>query len=339
MTVLVSTALALTRRHTGKITLIDSSPIPNPHGSSVDSSRIIRADYANDAYSRLADDALRYWRTTEWGQEGRYTQNGLVLVSGDRDKGAGVYVRESYRNVKALNEKAVEELPSRRDVERVVSGYGIGDHVAGGYVNWDSGWGDAEEGVRYAKKLLDETGRVDFRIGEVKRLLKQKKDSTTNNNNDHEKQKVTGVELSDSSTITADLVILAAGAWTGKLIDLRGRAEATGQVLSYIRLSDEEQARLANMPTLLNFSSGMFIIPPRNNLLKVARHAYGYRNPTQVPDPSGKNGAMIEVSLPENDAQVPLEGSAACRDELRFVIPAFADRPFVKTRICWYTDT
>ncbi|OJD27927.1 hypothetical protein ACJ73_00673 [Blastomyces percursus] len=341
----LSTVLALSARHSGKITLIDFSPaIPNPQGSSVDSSRIVRADYAIAAYSTLAESALEKWRTTDWGQEGRYTQSGLVLVSSG-DRFGKDYVQESYENVKAMNPDVVEKLPTRKDVERAAPGYGAGLHVSGGYVNWGSGWADAEASVRFAKKKIDEIGKVECRTGEVKRIL------STPNPGDCQKgakgadapsarAKITGVELADGTTITADLVILATGAWTGGLVDLRGKAEATGQALAYIRISDEEQAKLANMPTVLNFSTGMFIIPPRNNILKIARHAYGYRNPKRVSVP-GRNQTetTIEVSLPEADVPLPEEGQDACRAALREMLPAFADRPFEKTRVCWYSDT
>ncbi|PGH01236.1 hypothetical protein AJ79_07968 [Helicocarpus griseus UAMH5409] len=338
----LSTALALAARHSGKITLVESSPtIPNPHGSSIDTSRIVRADYAKAAYATLAESALEKWRNTDWGREGRYTQSGLVLVSSGDQFGKD-YVRESYENVKAINPDAVEALPTRRDVERAAPGYGSGLHVSGGYVNWGSGWADAEASVAFARKKVEETGRVNFRTGDVKRVISEDTGSAAA----AARRKVTGVELADNTIITADLVILATGAWTGRLVDLRGRAEATGQALAYIRISDEEQAKLANMPTVLNLSTGMFIIPPRNNLLKIARHAYGYRNPQRVPSPadSGSNPTQtrettIEVSLPEKDVPIPQEGEDACRVALKEMLPAFADRPFVKTRVCWYTDT
>ncbi|KAK2809601.1 hypothetical protein FQN50_003655 [Emmonsiellopsis sp. PD_5] len=330
----LSTALALAGRHSGKITVVESSPtIPNPHGSSVDSSRIIRADYANPQYSALAEAALEKWRYTEWGREGRYTQNGLVLLSSG-DKHSSEYARKSYENVRRVDPSAVELLSNRDEVIKAAPAYGSGLHVEGGYVNWKSGWADAEASVRFAKQKIDETGRVEFRTGDVKRLLL--------NATAEGRKVITGVELADNSTITADLVILATGAWTSRLIDLRGKADATGQVLAYIRISDQEQAALANIPTVLNFSTGMFIIPPRNNLLKIARHAYGYRNPTRVPAPAGiaaQTAETIEVSLPENGVPIPPEGEEACRTALREMLPAFAERPFEKTRVCWYTDT
>ena len=82
----------------------------------------------------------------------------------------------------------------------------------------------------------------------------------------------------------------------------------------------------------------MFIIPPRNRRLKVARHAYGYRNPTAVEDPN-QDGQTIEVSTPRTDVPIPQEGEAACRKALKDLVPSLRNRPFVQTRLCWYTDT
>jgi len=179
---------------------------------------------------------------------------------------------------------------------------------------------------------VERTGRVVFRTGEATSLLNSK-------GND----KVLGVRLRDGSTLNADLVILATGAWTGKLVDLRGRATATGQVLCYLELTEEEQERLGKMPVLLNMSSGLFIIPPRNRLLKVARHGYGYSNPVSIPSPSNPEETII-VSLPRTvlddpNLWVPREGEEACEKALGEMIPELRHRPFTKSKICWYTDT
>ena len=153
---------------------------------------------------------------------------------------------------------------------------------------------------------------------------------------------MTGVVLEDGSSVAADLVVLAAGAWTGGLVDLRGRAEATGQVLAYVQLSGEERGALKDMPVLMNMSTGMFIIPPTTDgVLKVARHGYGYRNPVRIPHPEKEAaGEEIEVSLPADDfATLPAEGEKACRDALREAVPWLGERAFCRTRLCWYMDT
>lgn len=334
----VSTALSLSTRHpNSQITLIEAAAtIPNPHGSSVDASRIVRADYANPAYARLAAEGIRRWRMTDWGKEGRYTENGLVMVYTGGNSVAKQYTLASYKNVKSIEGDRVQELPTKAAVEKVVPRYAAGSNIAGGYVNWGSGWANAEAGVRFARAKLEQMGKVTFKTGEVERLLFADEESQQG------QRKVTGVALTDGTTIAADLVILATGAWTPKLVDLRGRAEATGQVMAYVKLTDEEQQQLAHMPTILNFATGMFIIPPRNNELKIARHAYGYRNPKIVNVPGvvqdGEPSTM-EISVPENDVPIPLEGEEACRNALREMLPALADRPFFRTRVCWYTDT
>ncbi|KAI9786656.1 MAG: hypothetical protein M1839_006207 [Geoglossum umbratile] len=323
----LSTALALSHRprySQTSITVLDRSPFPSPDGSSIDSSRIIRADYADPAYASLAAEAQALWRG-KWGEEGRYSESGLVMVA---DEGKADYVQKSFENVRGLQDvKAIEELKERRDIDRTMgTGGGSG---AWGYVNWNSGWADAETGIRFARKLCEESGRVRFVTAEVVRLARKG-------------GQVIGVELRHGK-ITADLVVLATGAWTGKLIDLRGRADASGHILAYLELTPHEQQRLGGMPILLNFSTGMFIIPPRNGVLKVARHDHGYKNPQRIPNPENTDSTIV-VSLPrtqldEPSQWIPREGEAACRRALADIIPSLADRPFKHTRICWYTDT
>ncbi|KAB8067183.1 FAD dependent oxidoreductase [Aspergillus leporis] len=327
----LSTALSLSRRHpSSQVTVLESSPtIPNPHGSSVDASRIVRADYSHPVYAKLADEAIERWRNTEWGAaDNRFIQSGLLLVYPEGNTNGKEYAAKSYANVKQFEGNKVELLNSKKEVIRVAPAYGEELQVAGGYVNWGSGWSDAEAGVRYVKSLLDKEGKVSFKTGSVKNLLFAA----------GPERKVTGVALEGGTSLTADLVVLATGAWTGKLVDLRGRATSTGQAVAFLRISNEEQRRLENMPTILNFATGFFIIPPRKNLLKIARHAYGYVNPKQVPVP-GVEGATMEVSLPETGVPVPLEGEEALRMALGQLLPSLADRPFVDTRVCWYTDT
>lgn len=334
----LSTAHALSLRPAyanTTITLLDRSTFPSPDGSSIDSSRIIRADYHDAAYASLAAAAQKIWRQQgpdDLGGQGRYTESGLVLVANKGEQGEE-YVRGSLDNVakmmaEAGDEEGVKELMTKGEIEAAVGiGGGSGDW---GYINRRSGWADAEAGMIWLRKKVEALGRVNFRQGEVITLLK------TND-------KVDGAQLTTGETITADLTILATGAWTGALVDLRGRAQASGQVLCYLHITDEEQARLAASPVLLNMSTGMFIIPPAHNILKVARHAYGLSNPISIPDPCNPS-ERITVSLPKTthddpNLWVPREGELACRQALREMIPSLAERPFETSKICWYTDT
>ncbi|GAB7363100.1 hypothetical protein MBLNU230_g3391t1 [Neophaeotheca triangularis] len=351
----LSTAHSLATRPeyaNSQITLLDRSTIPAPDAASVDSSRIIRADYADYAYASLMTEAAKHWRG-EFGAEGRYDESGLCITIEDAggDEGGGrAYMRKSLENVRRLGLKVggVEEgrrkdgsaqvsvLDGQEDVRSALPGWrGIGG--SRGYVNWTSGWADAEAGMKHMRRKVEATGRVDFRRAEVARLI-------------YATDRVEAVELTSGERLTADLIVLATGAWTPKFLDMRGIASTTGQVLCYTDITDTEQAQLRQNPVLLNESTGMFIIPPAHNVLKVARHGYGYANPTKIPHPENPGGEEITVSLPwthldDPALAIPVEGDRACRAFLQTCIasdPALQDlatRPWSHTRICYYSDT
>ncbi|KIX99922.1 uncharacterized protein Z520_04559 [Fonsecaea multimorphosa CBS 102226] len=347
----LSTALSLLSNpayNATRITIIDGSPsLPNPSGSSVDANRIVRADYADKHYAQLASQAQELWRDKRkdgWGGEGRYHEPGFVLTA-DEDKDA--YLRQSLANVRNLAQDGgnvdlskIREIRGRDEI-RKATGYGSvsGDH---GYANFNSGWADAEACVAYALRRIqsESGGRVTIRPGaQVARLV-------------FSGSNCQGVELAGAGgeQIHADLTVVAAGAWSPSLIDLQGRCLATGQTMAYLDITPEEQAAMENRPTIMNMSKGMFVIPPRGNVLKIARHGYGYRNPVKLSravidpeigisnDPDIDPGS-VQVSVPKVGIPIPLEAEEALREALGEILPQMADRPFTRTRICWYCDT
>src|SRR5580700_9016307 len=164
----LSTALSLIRRplySSTTITVLDRSPFPSLDGSSIDISRIVRADYSSPAYASLATAAQTQWRKsspTDLGGEGRYSESGLVLVANKNTQGGG-YVRKSWVNVQALMRadgdlEGAYELPDRLAIEAATgTGGGSGDW---GYMNQRSGWADAEASMRWLRARIEATGRV-----------------------------------------------------------------------------------------------------------------------------------------------------------------------------------
>lgn len=351
----LSTALSLARNpalpKSTTITVLDRSPqpgvFPSRDASSIDTSRIIRADYADPAYAALAAEAQEIWRRPDGcGGEGRYNECGLIITTDDatrKSSGGGRggvdYARSSWENVRALAagdpalSAKIEELPSPAAI-RAAYGTG-GGNGAWGYINRRSGWADAEACMDWLHAQVRATGRVRFINGTAASLVC----STYNRRT----PQVRGVKLTDGSELTADLTVLATGAWTPSLVDLSRRAVATGQVVAYVDLTDEEQAALEGIPTLLNLSTGYFIITPANKTLKVARHSYGYLNPT----PTSPSPAASVTSAPATHltnpptTHIPPADEAALRAAMCEMVPlpGLRDRPFRETKLCWYTDT
>ncbi|KAI1473015.1 FAD dependent oxidoreductase [Daldinia caldariorum] len=355
----LSTALALAKRPefaSSSITVLDRSPepgvFPSRDASSIDSSRIIRADYADPVYASLASEAQVHWRQTDpasLGGEGRYTESGFILGADSeplvRDDGSPTglaYAKKSWVNAMALAHKEGRPLNSIRVLKNswsigMISGTG-GEFAYWGYMNTASGWADAEASMKWFYERVAETGRVTFVNGKAESL-----------ETDESSRRVTGARLKDGTTLSADLVVVAAGAWTPTLVDLTSQVVATGQVLGYMDITEEEQKRLDKIPVMLNVSTGLFVIPPRNRVLKIARHAYGYLNPKPVSKPplgvpGSKAPELISqpyTHLDDASLSIPTDAEKTLREGLQKIIPwpELKDRPFSRTRLCWYTDT
>lgn len=351
-----SLSLLLSPRYTSThITILDThaplpSPTPseshNPHAASIDNSRIIRADYSIPFYTALAQKAQQIWRD-EYAKQGIYHECGFAIV-GEEGKSGWEYIERSRSNVgsklRGHNDEKIKGLGSPEDIKAALKTGGTSGSA--GYINYGSGWADAAAAMADVRRRVDEEagkqGRRIWRQGEAVELVYAKaRYSGHTTGTECKLYKITGVRLESEETLQADLVILAAGAWTGALIDLRGRAEATAQVLAYISLTPGERSQLQSMPVLLNLGTGLFAIPPSpaaDSLFKVARHGYGYRNPTLITDPA--TGEVRTVSLPSSHfSPIPSEGSSVLREFLKNLVPWLVDRPFTHTRMCWYTDT
>jgi len=354
----LSTSLSLLlspRYSSSHITILDThAPLPfptpseshNPHAASIDNSRIIRADYSNPLYTALAQKAQQIWRD-KYAKQGIYHESGLAIV-GEEAKSGWEYIENARANVgskiRSHDDESIQGLGSPEEIKTALKTGGSSGSA--GYINHGSGWADAAAAMADVQRQVDEEakkqGRRIWRREKAVELLYAKAQHSAHTPGTERKQrKIAGVRLESGETLQADLVILAAGAWTGALIDLRGRAEATAQVLAYISLTPGERSQLQSMPVILNLGTGLFAIPPSpaaNSLFKIARHGYGYRNPISITDPT--SGESRTVSLPPSHfSPIPAEGSIALREFLKDLVPWLAERPFTHTRMCWYTDT
>ncbi|KAK6521357.1 hypothetical protein TWF506_001578 [Arthrobotrys conoides] len=358
----LTTALSLSHRPayaSTTITVIDKSPFPAADGSSIDSSRIIRADYKDPVYARLAAEALEIWRLPARnpgdddaspgariyagvGSENRYSESGLVLV-GDGDV---EYVTESYKNMKAQADvlgvgESVKYLDGKDAIRDAMKTGGVTGSK--GYINPFSGWADAQAAMIWVRGQCEKRENIKFLEGEVEMLWVKKNSETDGEEGKVWGKKVEGVVMKNGNMLSADITVLAAGAWSPGLLDLAGRAVATGQVMAYVEVSEEEKAQLKDIPVTLDLSNGMFIFPPKGGVMKIARHAFGYVNSVEGEDWE-KAGEEVVVSRPVTGislpgVRIPKDDEDMLAKGLGEMVPSLKGREFKKTRLCWYTDT
>ncbi|KAH8423951.1 NAD(P)/FAD-dependent oxidoreductase [Aspergillus melleus] len=325
----LSTALELSERGYTNITVFDRRLPPVPDGSSVDVSRIIRPDYADVFYARMGLDAMKGWNA-EYAQF--FHRSGLLCA---QSKGSTEhsYLDQSKQNLESLGASVtIQTFQGNEATERHPGIHGDLSDMQG-YWNTECGWADAEGSITHLAQKCSQAG-ISFltgKCGTVNNLI-IKTGST--------KSRVVGVRTAAGTSVSADTVILATGAWTPYLIDTGNRTISTGQPVAFVQLTPEEAKEMQNCPVMINLSTGWFAFPPTpgTNLLKMARHGYGFETTTHSPHRQSDSS----FSAPKMSSQspfLPADAEKSLREGLALFLPRFKDRPFVQRRLCWYTDT
>jgi sarcosine oxidase/L-pipecolate oxidase len=319
----LSTALELTRRGYTKITVLDRYLPPVIDGSSVDISRVIRVDYADPVYGKMAREAHQGW-TSEYAAH--YYESGFVMLA---NSPGSPYIERSKEVTKSLGQP-LEEYDDASQIRLKFPSVQSQLDGLKAYVNPQGGWADAETSIRQLSAQCSLEG-VSFITGARGRVISLKQIGT----------RVIGVNVAEGEPILASQVILATGAWSNRILPVSHATSASGQPVGFIQLTPEEGDRLRDMPVMINLSTGVFVFPPTTgtNILKIARHGYGYATHVAVED------SDRFVSSPKRDnnnvdaSYLPADAEEGLREGLQQLVPEFANREWVNRRLCWYSDT
>jgi glycine/D-amino acid oxidase-like deaminating enzyme len=292
------------------VVVIDPGPIPHPLASSTDISKAVRMDYGRDGfYSDLAHAALDGWR--DWNRawdRPLYHEVGILMIS-RKLMAPGSFEGDSYEAMLVRN-VAVERLNAASLVSRYPAWRDSG--YVGGYYNPSAGWVESGEAVRFLAKLARRSG-VQLREGTACARVRE------------QGSRVTGVVLEDGDELDADWVIVAAGAWTPRLLPyLAPMMWVVGQPVIHLRPTEPSRFAGQRFPVWCGdiSTTGWYGFPVTSDgLLKIGNHG------------SGRDIAPGEALEPDDRER---------RQALRFVeqhLPTLAGTPIVGGRICLYCDT
>lgn len=334
----LSTALAIARRHPStKVTIVDRLTPPVEDGTSVDTTRCIRADYGDPVYARLAAKSQRLIEADPELQP-YYFKQGMSFIFDGKQGPTTDFISKGVESVKKeQGEAAVEYMNSPEDVFKRIHGKDaqlVPQRDLEGERKWNKGYNntgaafiDAKESVRvYYERCLTKPS-LRFECGVAVDHL-----SLSNG-------RASGVVLEDGRQLTADLVIVAAGAWSNKLIHLEGSMLSSAIEVAWIKLTDAEVKKWKNMSITTNLSTGFNLFPPHNGEMKCLRRSAGYRNTVELRHPEHSD-RTIKVSVPRTDVTnpgdaIPAAAEASLRHDLRELMPSLAGRPFDRTKLCW----
>lgn len=299
----------------------------------MDISRVIRFDYADDIYLKLAYEAWQKWAESP-KYKGVFVSTPVILASNKSSVGRS-YVQKSTAALDraGLPWEKLESVEATRRVYPTISGPLAGPDFMG-YHNQQAGWADAQKAIAGLRDECIAQG-VSFVSGRAGTVIDFDRNASG---------AIRAVRTLAGTEVSGDLFILAAGAWAASLVPMQNSTLATGQVLAFIRLSPEEMAKYQQLPIYVNFATGWFNFPPHQDTsyLKVVVHGWGYE---RTPDETERKLLKSNVSMPPLAASnarknwIPADGEQRLRDGLRELLPELADRPFEQTAVCWYTDT
>jgi glycine/D-amino acid oxidase-like deaminating enzyme len=251
------TAWALERRgHT--VTVVDQAQVPNPLGSSIDHSRLLRQPYgAERGYTAMVPDALAAWDRL-WQDLGTslYVPTG-TLVLGSRGTR---WVGDSAETLAALG-VAVDRL----DRDALARRYPLIHPEF-----YDEGFEVDSGGVLLAGRIVELLAHrlVGDTVSLWPRLAVRGIDPDRGT-----------VDLADGRTLEADRVVVAAGPWTPRLLpELAARLTATRQVYIYVSPSPDMMEAWRGMPMILDIDPerGFYLVPPvKATAIKIGDHRPG----------------------------------------------------------------
>jgi sarcosine oxidase/L-pipecolate oxidase len=201
----VSTAYHLSKLHpNASIALLDrSDSYPCELAASHDFNKIVRADYGNEFYCKLALEARNSWVTDGIFKE-YFHQTGMIVL-GDVSPGTGQKIVDNYRNLNIYSEAAiidVDEMKRRYNGLFEDADY---DGVKEIFVNPLSGWAEATNAVKKVMDIAIENG-VEYVKCNVDKLLFDDSGGCI------------GVQAQDGEHLLAEKVILSTGAGTTRLL-------------------------------------------------------------------------------------------------------------------------
>jgi len=300
----LATAWALAREGC-VVELFEQGALPNPLASSFDEHRLIRHPYGDHVgYARMIDDAFEAWEIL-WRDLGQrlYAPTGTLALTGNGADWAARSASVLAAIGRPMTEIPVADLPQRFPMLKT-----------GGVER--AFWMDTG-GVLFAQDIV--SALVDHLARDSRVTL-------------HPHCPVREVDLERARIVTdagvthaGDIVIVAAGAWIGRLLpSLKRRLIPSRQIVVYFDMPPADRAAWSRGPLVMEKTGdvGLYLVPPvQGRGLKVGDHEF-----SRSGDPTGPREAREDEVRP-------------LLDRCRSLLNGFEHWRPERLQACFYTVT
>ncbi|ODV93944.1 hypothetical protein PACTADRAFT_4841 [Pachysolen tannophilus NRRL Y-2460] len=342
----LSTALDLSRRYGGskKIIALDAFTIPSPWSAANDLNKIIRAEYSDIDYTKLALEALELWEKDPVFKN-HFIKCGRVTLSPMDEKNnlnRLNYERKGLQNliklgcdpdrIVEIKEKSqfVKIIPELRDTHLFDSEIGFETETKTRIVqcryNPDAGYGHASNSLISVYNECIKNGVI-FKFGQDGKVI------------DIDKKNVIVITYGGKS-YKSYKIILTMGAATGHLINLNNQINSTGLFITHIKLSNKEFEKYEKLPIFFSSELGYFFPPDKNTkMMKIAMTFCDVKNTIN------NTKTTEQSSLPRykneffSDTFPRIKGLQQVETLLNKIIPELALHKLIDSKCCWISDT
>ncbi|MFD2262015.1 FAD-dependent oxidoreductase [Lacibacterium aquatile] len=285
------------------VTVLEQSAVPNPVGSSVDDHRLIRYPYGDKpGFVAMVRQAFGAWDEM-WADLGErhYHESGTLVFGGPNTPRAKV-------QADVLATQGI-------DVEWLSPAQLVRDYPLLMLDDLDGGFRLPTGGTLRCGRIVAALYRhLTFQGMDIRPFTQVKDvDPVT-----------ASVTLADGSKLTADKIVIAAGAWLTKLLpDMASRVTPSRQIVIYVRPPAGTADAWRKMPCLLDIdggNNGFYLVPPTPGTgLKIGDHIFSRQG-----DPSA------ERIVAKAEAQAILD---KCAGRFR----NHGDYRIIEGKACFYT--
>lgn len=343
----LSTALAIAKRYPSTIVhLIDRFEPPVPDGSSVDTTRCLRADYNDPVYAELASESMKIIAADEEIAP-FFHQCGMSFAFDGNDGDKWGKLWKSSRNcaLKVAGPEFIDDFHNNKELFQSIHGESTEPESIdslGRETWWNKGYRNRANGFIDAARAIKGYYEKTKKFENIKTTFKPVDNIVYKDGTNEAK----GVRFTDGSIISSDIVIVAAGAWSAKLVNLDGITKHSAIEVAWYKITEEEAQQWKNMSITTNFTTGINLFPPYEGEVKILRRSAGYKNTITIPDqnPLSNSSTKKTISYPRTivsnaDDWIPEDAETALRENMKEIMPSLASRPFDRTKLCWLTQT
>jgi sarcosine oxidase/L-pipecolate oxidase len=239
-----STAYHLAQRGYAQIVVLDRSAPPSEVAAGNDINKVIRADYPEPLYARLATEATELWRDPNGLFHDLYHRCGWLLAASDVSL---PWIEQSINTAGELGQEQAQNISG----QEVTSRWPVFNGAMEGWKSyWSSaaGWANARKALTRMALAAQKAGvtYISGDAGHVQQLLFNAEGACV------------GAKCADGTEHFADVVVLAAGAAAASLLDMKGQLVAKGHTVGHIQLTPEEVERYKNIPIVDHLEGGAY---------------------------------------------------------------------------------